>query len=71
MFTHALFYLAANPQYIDPLREEVESIVEKEGWSKAAVDKMRKVDSFLKECQRMEGISISTCIHIHLMHQQI
>jgi cytochrome P450 len=59
-FTHALFYLAANPQYIGPLRDEVESIVEKEGWSKAAVDKMRKVDSFLKECQRMEGIDGAT-----------
>ncbi|KAF8549780.1 cytochrome P450 [Imleria badia] len=56
-FTHALFYLAANPQYIQPLREEVEGIVEKEGWSKAALSKMRKVDSFLKECQRIEGIS--------------
>ena len=71
MFTHALFYLAANPQYIGPLREEVEGIVEKEGWSKAAVDKMRKVDSFLKECQRMEGISNGTCLLIRLMRQPI
>ncbi|KAG9311576.1 cytochrome P450 [Chiua virens] len=54
-FTHALYYLAANPQYIQPLREEVETIVEHEGWSKAAVDKMRRVDSFMRECQRMEG----------------
>ncbi|KAF8549777.1 cytochrome P450 [Imleria badia] len=61
-FTHALFYLVANPQYIQPLREEVEGIVEKEGWSKAALSKMRKVDSFLKECQRFEGVNCVSLI---------
>ncbi|KIK94711.1 hypothetical protein PAXRUDRAFT_429265 [Paxillus rubicundulus Ve08.2h10] len=55
-FTQALYNLAANPQYMQPLREEVESIVEKYGWSKGALAKMRRVDSFLKETQRMEGI---------------
>ncbi|KAF9225192.1 cytochrome P450 [Gyrodon lividus] len=55
-FTQALYHLAANPQYMQPLREEVESIVAREGWSKAALVKMRKIDSFLKESQRMEGI---------------
>ncbi|KAF9225200.1 cytochrome P450 [Gyrodon lividus] len=56
-FTQALYHLAANPQYMQPLREEVESIVEQEGWSKGALAKMRKVDSFLKESQRMEGVA--------------
>ncbi|KAF8844184.1 cytochrome P450 [Paxillus ammoniavirescens] len=55
-FTQALYNLAANPQYIEPLREEVESIVEKDGWSQRALVKMRKIDSFLKESQRIEGI---------------
>ena len=57
---HALLYLAADPQYMRPLRKEVESIVEKEGWSRAALGKMDKVDSFLKECERMEGFSGGT-----------
>lgn len=39
------------PQYIRPMREEVESIVNQEGWNKSAIVKMRKVDSFLKESQ--------------------
>ncbi|EGN99661.1 hypothetical protein SERLA73DRAFT_159877 [Serpula lacrymans var. lacrymans S7.3] len=56
-FTHALFYLAANPQYVEPLREEVEATIEEEGWSKNAIAKMRKVDSFLKETLRFEGLS--------------
>lgn len=43
---------------MQPLREEVEGIVEKDGWSKAALTKMRKVDSFLRECQRIEGMNV-------------
>ncbi|KAG8219275.1 cytochrome P450 [Butyriboletus roseoflavus] len=58
-----LFYLAANPQYIQPLREEVETVIETEGWSKVALGKMRKVDSFVKECQRLEG-SLSDARHL-------
>ncbi|KAI9569394.1 cytochrome P450 [Boletus coccyginus] len=50
----------ANPQYIQPLREEVEGVVEKDGWTKTALGKMRKVDSFLKESQRIEGMNIVT-----------
>ncbi|KIK79214.1 hypothetical protein PAXRUDRAFT_161911 [Paxillus rubicundulus Ve08.2h10] len=56
-FTQALYNLAANPQYMQPLREEVELIVEKDGWSKEALAKMHKVDSFLKESQRTHGIT--------------
>jgi len=56
--THALFRLAANPQYIQLLREEVETIVEKDGWTKVALARMNKVDSFLKECQRMTGSAL-------------
>ena len=28
--------------------------------------KMRKVDSFLKECQRIEGVNIGSCFRIRL-----
>ncbi|KAF9231272.1 cytochrome P450 [Melanogaster broomeanus] len=60
VFTQALYRLAANPQYIQPLREEVEPIVETEGWTKAALTKMHKIDSFLRETQRLEGVSALT-----------
>ena len=36
----------------------MEPIIEEEGWSKAAVAKMYKVDSFMKETQRMHGLSL-------------
>ncbi|KAJ6568361.1 cytochrome P450 [Mycena vulgaris] len=55
-FTHLLFDLAANPSYIAPLREEVEAIVNAEGWTKASIGKMRKLDSMLRESQRLHGI---------------
>ncbi|KAI5119872.1 hypothetical protein M0805_008543 [Coniferiporia weirii] len=61
-FTHALFHLAARPEYIEPLREEAERVIETEGWTKAAMGKMRKIDSFLKESQRYSGIQMLTLI---------
>ena len=57
--SHALYDLAASPEYIEPLREEVEAITAAEGWTKAAMGKMRKLDSFLKESQRFNGIGLS------------
>ncbi|KAJ3543507.1 hypothetical protein NM688_g5847 [Phlebia brevispora] len=56
-FTHALYHLAANPEFIASLREEVEGILQEEGWTKAAMGKMRKLDSFMRESQRMNGIN--------------
>ncbi|CAL1694068.1 unnamed protein product [Somion occarium] len=56
-FTHALYHLAANPEYIQPLREEVDAVIKEEGWTKAAMQKLRKLDSFMRESQRMNGIS--------------
>ena len=54
-FTHALYNLAAQPQYIKPLRDEVEGIIAEDGWSKISIGKMRKLDSFLRESQRVNG----------------
>ncbi|KAL0578516.1 hypothetical protein V5O48_003459 [Marasmius crinis-equi] len=57
-FTQALFHLAANPQIVEPLREEVRTTVEREGeWSKLAMVQMRLLDSFMKESQRRVGVS--------------
>jgi len=61
-FTHALFYLAANPKYADQLREEIGSIVGEDGWSKTALAKMDKVDSFLKETFRIECVGFASML---------
>ncbi|EAU90768.2 cytochrome P450 [Coprinopsis cinerea okayama7 len=51
-FTQALYDLAAHPEYQEPLREEARAAVKEHGWSKTAVDKFVKIDSFIKESQR-------------------
>ncbi|KAJ6511683.1 cytochrome P450 [Mycena vulgaris] len=53
VFTHALFDLISHPNYFFSLRQEVEQVVKEMGWSKAALNRMHKVDSFLRESQRM------------------
>ena len=63
-FVHALFHLAALPEYIAPLRAEVEEVIEREGWSKEGLDQMHKVDSFIKESQRMNPIGNRQCCSI-------
>ncbi|EDR01384.1 uncharacterized protein LACBIDRAFT_310984 [Laccaria bicolor S238N-H82] len=63
-FVHALFYLAALPEYIGPLRAEVEEVIEREGWSKEALDQMHKVDSFIKESQRKTSLGTLVMVRI-------
>ena len=60
MITHALYDLAAHPEWFVPLREEVEPIITTEGWTKAALGKMWKLDSLLKESQRFNGFNLRT-----------
>ncbi|KAL0579192.1 hypothetical protein V5O48_002814 [Marasmius crinis-equi] len=59
-FTNALYYLAADPKLVEMLREEIETEVGRNGWTKNAMDGMRKLDSFLKESQRLSGTSAVT-----------
>lgn len=40
------------------MREEIEAVVAADGWTKIAMGKMNKLDSFLRECQRMDGIGL-------------
>ncbi|KAF7775649.1 hypothetical protein Agabi119p4_4042 [Agaricus bisporus var. burnettii] len=55
LLTHVLLNLATYNTYVEPLREEISTIVQADGWTKEAVDKMRKLDSFVKETQRLHG----------------
>jgi len=55
--TSALYDLTAYPAHIAPMREEAERVVAQEGWTKVALGNMHKVDSFLRESQRLTGLS--------------
>ncbi|KAK5456837.1 hypothetical protein LTS15_004617 [Exophiala xenobiotica] len=59
---HAFYDLAAHPEYIEPLREEAQAVMDTEGAmiSKANVVRLRKLDSFMKESQRHNPSSIVT-----------
>ncbi|KZT50826.1 cytochrome P450 [Calocera cornea HHB12733] len=59
-YTHALYWLAARPEFVAPLREEVELVVKEHGWTKDAVNAMYKVDSFLKETLRINPITANS-----------
>ncbi|KAI5999861.1 cytochrome P450 [Pisolithus orientalis] len=56
--TNALYNLAAYSQYVGPLREEVDAVIREHGWTKEALALMYRVDSFLAETQRLEGLSV-------------
>ena len=49
-----LYRLLANPEYIEPLRQEVDAVVTEEGWTKAGMDRMYRIDSFIRETQRSD-----------------
>ena len=52
--THALFDLCTMPEYIGPIREEILQIYREEGsWTQGAIQRLWKLDSFMKESQRM------------------
>ena len=47
------------------MREEVDRVVAEDGWTKLAMQRMRKVDSFLKECARVFGLGSGACSQPH------
>ena len=64
-----MYRLLANPEYIEPLRQEIEAAVAEEGWTKAGLDKMYKIDSFLRETQRLDGLGIGSVCFLRLPSQ--
>ncbi|KAI9440515.1 cytochrome P450 [Lactarius indigo] len=54
-FTIVFYRLLSNTEYIEPLWHDVETAAAEEGWTKAAMDKMHKIDSFLRESQLSMG----------------
>lgn len=57
--TQALFDLTARPEYIEPLYWEVsQAVAEDGGFKKTTLTKMRKLDSFMRESQRLSPPSL-------------
>ncbi|KAL9095449.1 MAG: hypothetical protein Q9165_002320 [Trypethelium subeluteriae] len=53
--THVIYDLAAYSEHIEPLRAELEEVLSMNGgvWDKNSIIKLRKMDSFIRESQRM------------------
>ncbi|KZT39040.1 cytochrome P450 [Sistotremastrum suecicum HHB10207 ss-3] len=58
--THVLYALASRPEYVTPLREEVEEAIIDGGWTQEAINSCLKMDSFFKETERLLGLGAST-----------
>ncbi|KAH6995272.1 cytochrome P450 [Ilyonectria destructans] len=59
---HCLFDLAARPEYISELRQEAKEVLESCGgvYSKQGLLKLEKLDSFMKESQRVSSPDLTT-----------
>ena len=65
--------LCDHPEIVDPLRNEMIKVLREDGWSKTTLYKMKLLDSFLKEVQRLDGLAKSKCpstskhvSHVHI-----
>ncbi|KAM0718727.1 hypothetical protein Q7P37_005798 [Cladosporium fusiforme] len=54
----AIADICQHPEVVQPLREEIISVISENGWTKPALQKLRLMDSFLKESQRCTPIGI-------------
>lgn len=55
-----LVRLAQNPEILLPLRHEIQTILDESGWDKASLQKMKLLDSVIKESQRMKPVAIGS-----------
>ena len=57
-----LYETCAHPEYVGPLRVEMQQILREEGegaWQKNSFNKLQKLDSFMKEAQRLNNVGPS------------
>ncbi|KAJ6058228.1 uncharacterized protein N7446_007811 [Penicillium canescens] len=54
---YAIYDLCQFPEYVEPLRQEITDSLEQDGkWAKTTLTKMHKLDSFIKESQRLSPL---------------
>ncbi|KAI1205060.1 cytochrome P450 [Annulohypoxylon truncatum] len=56
----ALFDICQYPEVAQQLREEIIQVIGEHGWAKTSIYKLKLMDSFLKEGQRLRPMSYST-----------
>ncbi|KAL4931771.1 cytochrome P450 [Aspergillus undulatus] len=68
MMAKVLTAICENDELIQPLREEIVTVLKEHGWSEAALAKMVLLDSVLKETQRLEPLASFTLSRITREH---
>jgi hypothetical protein len=68
--TQAIFDLVSRPEYIQPLREEIQQVIDEDGQDiggdgfmklkKMSMPRLKKLDSFMKESQRLSPPGVGT-----------
>jgi len=53
-----LFRLVMHPEHIPELRQEIEHTIAQKGWTKVAMAKLVKLDSFMRETHRLSGTTL-------------
>jgi cytochrome P450 len=56
--SYLLFDLASYPEYIEPLRNELQEVLRGEKINKENIQKLKKLDSFIRESQRLSPPSL-------------
>ncbi|KAF2655356.1 cytochrome P450 [Lophiostoma macrostomum CBS 122681] len=54
--TMCMLQLCDTPELIEPLREDCNRALDAKGWTKQALQDMKLLDSFMRECQRMRDL---------------
>ena len=57
----SIIQLVTTPEIVQPMRDEVISVLKDGGWQRTTLYKLKKVDSFLKEVARLHVLSIGKC----------
>lgn len=58
MLQCALYEICTRPEYVQPLRDEVQEVVAADGWTKDAVGSMHRMDSFFREVHRFYDLNL-------------
>jgi hypothetical protein len=66
-----LYDLCGKEDLIQALRDEVITVIgEEQGWKKATLYKLKRMDSTLKESQRLKPIGIGMCPSLLANHAE-
>lgn len=72
---HCLYDLVDKPEYIGPIREEIQQVVQEDGpwmlWEKSSFTKSGHLDSFMKESQRFNPPSLLSMHRVMLRDHQL